>query len=321
MDHFSKTVLPFSWAVDIVPQLRHLPSWLPGVSFHKIARQWKSVTQRMIDVPYGFVVQQMARGTFKPSYVSHHLQRNGDEQDQEAIKDTASVLFGGGSDTTVSTMSSVVLAMLLFPDVQRRAQGEIDEVVGSERLPGSQDRDNLPYLNALIKETLRWMPVVPISTTHVSEEEILLSGYRIPKGAYILPSIWWFMHDPDTYPNPSEFNPERFLEPRNEPDPWDHVFGYGRRICPGRYLADEALFLTISRLIATFDVTKKVDEQGRPLDVKIGATPGLISHPTPFPYSISPRSAKHADLIRATEIDHPWEESDSARLVNVAGEL
>ncbi|KAG6232048.1 hypothetical protein E4U25_006867 [Claviceps purpurea] len=328
MDTFSKTVLPFAWAVDIFPQLRYLPSWLPGVSFHKTAREWRRVNESMIDVPYDFVVQRMSRGNFTPSYISHYLEQNDEnsgekqvlsQQEESALKNSAAILFGGGSDTTVSSVSSFILAMILYPEVQRRAQQEIEEVVGGERLPGFEDRDHLPYMNAVIKETYRWMPVVPIGTTHVAEEEIVFSGYRIAKGAYLLPSIWWFMHDPETYANPSEFNPDRFLVPgREEPDPRDHVFGYGRRICPGRYLADGTLFLTISRIIATLDVTAKLDDRGRPLELKREATAGLISHPMPFPFSIAPRSAKCAELIRSTEIDHPWEESDSVHLVGVA---
>ncbi|KAG5967829.1 hypothetical protein E4U56_000649 [Claviceps arundinis] len=331
MDTFSKTVLPFAWAVDIIPQLRYLPSWLPGVSFHKTAREWRRVNESMIDVPYDFVMQQMSRGTFTPSYVSHYLEHRDEnsgeieiekqvlsQQEEKALKNSAAILFGAGSDTTVSSVISFILAMILYPEVQRRAQQEIDQVVGGDRLPCFEDRDRLPYMNAVIKETYRWMPVVPIGTAHVAEEEIVFSGYRIPKGAYLLPSIWWFMHDPETYANPSEFNPDRFLAPeREEPDPRDHVFGYGRRICPGRYLADGTIFLTISRIIATLDVTAKLDDRGKPVDLKREATAGLISHPMPFPFSIAPRSLKHAELIRSTEIDHPWEESDSVHLVGV----
>ncbi|KAG6245095.1 hypothetical protein E4U24_004603 [Claviceps purpurea] len=192
MDTFSKTVLPFAWAVDIFPQLRYLPSWLPGVSFHKTAREWRRVNESMIDVPYDFVVQRMSRGNFTPSYISHYLEHNDEnsgekqvlsQQEESALKNSAAILFGGGSDTTVSSVSSFILAMILYPEVQRRAQQEIDEVVGGERLPGFEDRDHLPYMNAAIKEAYRWMPVVPIGTTHVAEEEIVFSGYRIPKGA------------------------------------------------------------------------------------------------------------------------------------------
>ncbi|KAG6021239.1 hypothetical protein E4U40_005441 [Claviceps sp. LM458 group G5] len=328
---FSKTVLPFAWAVDMIPQLRHLPSWLPGVSFHKTVQQWKQVAERMIDVPYNFVRQQMSSGSFTPSFVSKNIERSGeklgekcvlDETEETALKNSAASLFGGGADTSVSSLRSMLLALILYPEVQRRAQQEIDKVVGGDRLPGFQDRDHLPYVNALVKETHRWMPVVPVGTTHVTEEEMTISGYRIPKGAFLLPSIWWFTHDPDKYANPSVFDPDRFLAPRNEgPDPKDHVFGYGRRRCPGRYLADDTLFLTISRIIATMNVTAKLDDQGRPVDLKKQASPGLMSHPEPFSYRIAPRTAKHAELIRAAAMDHPWEKSDSVHLVDVEGGL
>ncbi|KAG6271198.1 hypothetical protein E4U47_003144 [Claviceps purpurea] len=328
---FSKTVLPFAWAVDIVPQLRHLPSWLPVVSFHNRAHQWKQVAKRMIDVPYNFVRQQMSSGSFTPSFVSQNLETSGEkvgekrilsEKEETALKNSAASLFGGGADTIVSSLRSMLLALILYPEVQRRAQQEIDEVVGDDRLPEFQDRDHLPYINALVKETYRWMPVVPIGTTHVTEEEMAISGYRIPKGAFLLPSIWWFTHDPEKYANPSVFDPDRFLAPRNEgPDPKDHVFGYGRRRCPGRYLADDTLFLTISRIIATMNVTAKLDEQGRPVNLKKQASPGLMSHPEPFSYSIAPRTAKHAELIRAAALEFPWEKSDSVHLVDVEGGL
>ncbi|KAG6089110.1 hypothetical protein E4U31_007410 [Claviceps sp. LM219 group G6] len=322
---FSKTVLPFAWAVDMVPQLRYLPSWLPGVSFHKTAQQWKQVAERMIDVPYNFVRQQMSSGSFTPSFVSQNIEHSSEkigEKEETALKNSAAALFGGGADTSVSSLRSMLLALILYPEVQRRAQQEIDEVVGGDRLPEFQDRDHLPYVNALVKETYRWMPVVPVGTTHVTEEEMVFSGYRIPKGAFLLPSIWWFTHDPEKYADPSVFDPDRFLAPRNEgPDPKDHVFGYGRRRCPGRYLADDTLFLTISRIIATMNVTAKLDEQGRPVELKKQASPGLMSHPEPFSYSIAPRTAKHAELIRVAAMDYPWEKSDSVHLVDVEGGL
>ncbi|KAG6199031.1 hypothetical protein E4U35_006897 [Claviceps purpurea] len=328
---FSKTVVPFAWAVDMIPQLRHLPSWLPGVPFHKRARQWKPVAERMMNVPYNFVRQQMSSGSFTPSFVSQNIEKSNEkagekrvlgEKEETALKNSAADLFVGGAHTIVSSLRSMLLALILYPEVQRRAQQEIDEVVSSDRLPEFQDRDHLPYMNALVKETYRWMPVVPVGTTHVTEEEMVISGYRIPKGAFLVPSIWWFTHDPERYANPSVFDPDRFLAPRNEgPDPKDHAFGYGRRGCPGRYLADDTLFLTISRIIATMNVTAKLDEQGRPVNLKKQASPGLICHPEPFSYSIAPRTAKHAELIRTAALDHPWEKSDSVHLVDVEGGL
>ncbi|KAM5349732.1 hypothetical protein ACJ41O_006237 [Fusarium nematophilum] len=323
MDNFSQALVPLTWPVDILPFLKYLPNGLPGVAYQKTAQKWREITRMTIEIPYTFVLRQVASGTCRPSYVASLVgQHSKSDQegwkptkdDEDAIKNSAAIIYGGGADTTVSTISSFVLAMMLFSEAQERAQEEIDNVVGVHRLPGFDDRERLPFVNALIKETLRWLPVVPIGTTHVTEEEITYSGYRIPKGAYLLPSIWWFLHDPQTHPNPSAFDPERFLEPRSEPDPANHVFGYGRRICPGRHLADDSLFLTLSRMLAAFDISKAVDERGKEIDVKVEVTAGLISHPVKFPYSIKPRSPRHAELIRSTETDYPWEEGDAGHL-------
>jgi cytochrome P450 len=88
-------------------------------------------------------------------------------------------------------MACFFLAMIVFPDVQRKAQEEIDRVVGPDRLPSFDDRDNLPYINAIVKEILRWHPVAPMGVPHVSTEDDLYDGYLIPKGALVLPNIWY----------------------------------------------------------------------------------------------------------------------------------
>lgn len=81
--------------------------------------------------------------------------------------------------------------MALFPEVQRKAQHELDAVLGEKQLPQFHDRDNLPYINALVKEVLRWHPVVPMSLAHTSIEDDMCEGYFIPKGSSILANIWY----------------------------------------------------------------------------------------------------------------------------------
>jgi cytochrome P450 len=80
--------------------------------------------------------------------------------------------------------------MALFPEVQTKAQAEIDQVVGSSRLPQFEDRPNLPYVDAVIKEVLRWHPVTPMGIPHMTSEDDVCEGYLIPKGAYLLPNVW-----------------------------------------------------------------------------------------------------------------------------------
>lgn len=91
---------------------------------------------------------------------------------------------------TVSSIASFFLAMALFPEVQRKAQEEIDTVIGTDRLPQYGDREQLPYINTLVKETLRWHPVVPMNVAHTSTEDDVCEGYFIPKGSSILANIW-----------------------------------------------------------------------------------------------------------------------------------
>ena len=91
---------------------------------------------------------------------------------------------------TLSTVQSFFLAMASFPEAQKKAQAELEAVVGPNRLPEFSDRDALPYVNALIKELLRWRSVVPIGVPHRSIEEDEYRGYRIPKGSIVIANIW-----------------------------------------------------------------------------------------------------------------------------------
>lgn len=314
MDVFGLASDLLAWPVNAFPLLKYLPEGLPGTSFKKTAREWNKLVDAMLNVPYAFVRQEMEKGTHRPSYVSSLIEQEKDTEDgtinldaskEDVIKKTAAVMYGGGSDTTVSSIHAFILAMMLFPDVQKKAQKEIDTVVGSDRLPQFDDRDHLPYVKALVNEVFRWHPVAPMAVPHKVDEETTYGGFRIPKGAYLIPSIWWLLHDPETYSDPASFDPDRYLEPRNEPDPTDANFGFGRRICPGRFVADQTLFITVSRLLATFDITKAIDESGKEIEPQKIGTHGLIMRLHDFPYSIKPRAERCVGLIRSFEVEHP----------------
>ncbi|RFU27553.1 hypothetical protein B7463_g8777, partial [Scytalidium lignicola] len=172
---------------------------------------------------------------------------------------------------------------------------------------------------AVMKETHRWHPVAPMGLPHTSITEDTYRDYRIPKGAMMFPNIWWFTHDPAVYADPMAFRPERFLESpihKPEPDPRSFIFGFGRRICPGRYVADNALFITIAQTLAVFKIEKPV-ENGKVVEPDIKFEPGMVSHPVPYRISIRPRSKVHEELMKATEQQYPWEESDAKELENV----
>lgn len=117
------------------------------------------------------------------------------------------------------------------------------------------------------------------------------------------------------------FRPERHLDTlghKAEPDPRNFIFGYGRRICPGRWVADNALFITIAQTLAVFSIEKPLDERtGSVLEPRVEFEPGAISHPLPYKALVKPRSDIHARLIRAAGQQYPWEDSDAEELESI----
>ncbi|BCS04512.1 cytochrome P450 [Aspergillus luchuensis] len=316
MDDFSQVVLPGAWLVNFVPFLKYLPTWFPGGKENETAKEYKDRLSIMHDKTYDFVKNQMAKGTHQPSYVSSLLEEDtvlpGSEE-EIVVKYSAGALYGGGADTTVSALSCFFMAMALNPTVQKKAQEEIDRVVGTSRLPDLSDQNNLPYVNAVFQEVFRWHPVTPLSVTHASSEEDIFNGYLIPKGAIIVPNVWAFTHDPTNYNNPEAFNPDRFLGATPEPDPRLYAFGFGRRICPGRLLAEKSIFLTVARALAVLNIRKKVRD-GKEVPIRVEFSSGTISHPVPFEVDLKPRSKGHEELVRAVEREFPWEASHAKEL-------
>jgi cytochrome P450 len=91
---------------------------------------------------------------------------------------------------TVVAIAVFFLTMVLFPEAQQKGQEEIDRVIGKDRLPDFADRENLPYVNAIVQEVLRWHPVGPLAVAHVATEDDTYEGYFIPKGTLVIPNVW-----------------------------------------------------------------------------------------------------------------------------------
>ncbi|KAL3458739.1 putative cytochrome P450 oxidoreductase OrdA-like protein [Aspergillus heterothallicus] len=314
VEQFSLAVQPGTWAVDLLPILKYIPAWFPGAEFQRTAQRFKKHSHALADVPFAFVRRQMKQPGVETSSCLANLLRDGGisagSQEEVNVKWSSASLYGGGADTTVSTISSFFLTMALFPEVQKRAQDEIDRVVGRSRLPKYADQERLPYVDALVKEALRWHPVGPMGLPHRSTQDDVYNGYLIPKGSIILPNIWAFCHDATEYKNPMTFNPERFLGANPEHDPRDYVFGFGRRICPGRLLANANIFLTIAQSLAVFRIDKMVHD-GQEVPIKSQYTPGTISHPVAFEVSIELRDEGYEGIVRSVEERCPRDIGDA----------
>nr|RBQ90699.1 hypothetical protein FVER53263_12380 [Fusarium verticillioides] len=191
VDEFGIAAKPGAFMVDLIPILKHIPDWFPGAGFKTTAKQWRTNLESSVEDPAAFVQHQMANGKDNKSFLSQLMQKKG-LTDEEASENKwlAASLYAAGADTTVSAITTFFLAMTLFSKAQKKAQWEIDEVIGSERLPSLSDRQSLPYVNALVKEVLRWHPVGPMCLPHTTSQDDIIDGHLIPKGAMILPNIW-----------------------------------------------------------------------------------------------------------------------------------
>ncbi|KAI0752761.1 cytochrome P450 [Daedaleopsis nitida] len=290
-DGISQGLVPGKFLVEFFPFLQRLPSYFLGPELRAKAVEWRGAGLTMKEVPYARVKEAMVqrKSEANTSIIGKHLSKVSqdgdiavvDENDEDTLKNVAVVTFEGGADTMFSSIQTTFLAMSLHPHILKLAQAELDAAVGPNRLPDWDDRGSLPYVNAIIRESLRWMNVTPLSMPHCTTADDELHGYFIPAGTLLVPNTWACMHDPDVYEDPDSYRPERFLKDgRLDPsvrDPSAFIFGYGRRICPGRYFAEAALFINTASLLHVFDITPPVDEDGNPVKIVPQMSDGLVS--------------------------------------------
>ncbi|OCH84376.1 cytochrome P450 [Obba rivulosa] len=299
---------PGAYLVDALPILKHVPSWLPGTKFKQEAAEFRKWVDATLNSSYAVVQKQIASGDAPDCAATSLLETfgknaSGDLDTEHVIKSTLATIYLAGADTTVSTLATFFLAMALYPDVQVKAREELDAVLGGRRLPELSDQESMPYITSIMKESLRWKPVVPLNFPHRLTEDDVYRGYHLPKGSLVLANNWAILHDEDMYPDPSAFKPDRFMKDGKLDseirDPATAAFGFGRRICPGRYMAQDQLWIVIASVLATFEIGKEVDGNGQEIMPETDSLPGFLSHPRPFKCTIKPRSRAHAALVEA----------------------
>ncbi|KAF8583927.1 cytochrome P450 [Ramaria rubella] len=282
--------IPGTYLVDIIPQLKYVPEWMTGAGFQKRARRARIVNKELLESPLTEIKEDLRVGNTKTSIATKLLeqldaQSNPPPDEEELIRNVTAITYQS-SETTSLTSRTFVLAMLLHPEAQRKAQAELDAVLGGVRLPAFSDRNNLPY------EALRWHALVPQAVHRVTEDDVL-GNYVIPKGAIVIGNSWTMLHDEKHYgPHTDKFRPERFLDSKKVAN-YDPV----SRICPGRYFADNTIFIAIASILAVFEITPAKDNNGNDIVVEPRFTSEFLSFPEPFQCSIKPRSADVHDII------------------------
>ncbi|KAL0569130.1 hypothetical protein V5O48_012843 [Marasmius crinis-equi] len=179
---------PAAAIVNMFPVLKRLPLWFPIFEFQKSVAIRRGLIKQMLEVPYEYVRSNMRDGTAKPCLLSNFLERhdvNGEDKDQElVVKGVCFTGYGAGSDTTVSAIETFFLAMGMHPEIQKKVQNELDVVIGRGITPGYEERPNLPYIEAVFRETLRWAPPLPMGVFRAAFSDDVVDGYCIPKGEY-----------------------------------------------------------------------------------------------------------------------------------------
>ncbi|KAF8856409.1 cytochrome P450 [Acephala macrosclerotiorum] len=257
--------LPGTCIFDMFPIFLRLPQWMqPWYWILSILKHKEARTQRK----YIEQAKREAAASQNLECFANKLRekKGSDGFDNEAHMNMLAMLLGAGSDTTSAMMQLFLKTMALHPEKVAIAHAELDRVVGGDRLPAYEDAQNLPYIRALIKEVHRWAPIAVVGIPHATTKALNYRGYTFPKGTILFPNIPALNMDAARYKDPSFFEPLRFVHDSQDSvssaqsssyQDRDHAnYGFGRRFCPGAYVADYAIFMAISRILWAFDLKK-----------------------------------------------------------------
>ncbi|KAH9058307.1 cytochrome P450 [Lactarius vividus] len=306
----SRATAPGAYLVELFPWMLHIPE--------RFAR-WKYEGNRdftrfnnLFESLFNRVLSALSEGSERPSICASFFKDSDHNQlSCQEMAWLAGALFGAGAETTSTTMSWWALAMIAHPEVQKRAHIELDTVVGRSRAPTFSDAPNLPYIQVIVKEVLRWRPALPFSLPHSTTEDDWYNGMFIPKGTICLPNIMQCNRDPYYGDDAANFRPERFLGAHGEilPGPAEtheeghSTYGIGKRACVGKHVANDSLFIYIATALWALTLERARDEDGNEvlLDMDAFVDTGISLRPAPYECKIRPRFGEVVSILAAEE--------------------
>ncbi|KIJ12415.1 hypothetical protein PAXINDRAFT_137078 [Paxillus involutus ATCC 200175] len=292
--------------VDLIPALAWVPeryaSWKRRVM--SVSRRYDALYGELLSLVKGRVTRGQQNGAFMEDA---YLRRNELELSDAMLLNLGGTLLGG-SDTSSAVLQNLVLLLVAHPEVQAKAQKEVDDVVGHDRPPAWSDMEHMPYLRALLEEVNRFRPVGPLALPHAMSQDEWVDGLFFPKGAVLFINLWAIFHDERYFANPEKFEPERFLRhplgvnPDVTDDPGrreNMMFGGGRRVCPGINAGKAVVGINAVNLLWAFDFSPAKDPcSGEMVQPDLLAfTEGVNATPLPFKCTITPRSTAKAEII------------------------
>ncbi|KAH8677106.1 cytochrome P450 [Ilyonectria robusta] len=308
------------WWPELRGFFRNAPLWITGISkeMERLKNLEEDLWMDLLNEAKSSIEHGSQRASklrrFTTDMILNNGTKSGDFLSDRQMAANAGHAFAGATDTTLNTTLGFIKAMMLHPEIQAKAQAEIDAVVGSNRMPGWSDWDNLPYIRCTMKETLRWMPSTILGgMPHRLSKTDQYDGYTIPANAGVMINVWGINNDENRAKNPRDFDPSRYEGDNlatgesaalGDASKRDHfTFGSGRRICPGMHVAERSVFVTIARLLWTFKISQPLDTNGQPAPIgRDAVTPGFIVSPVSFLCNFTARDEK-----RAAMLDNEWE--------------
>ncbi|KAG1807806.1 cytochrome P450 [Suillus subaureus] len=255
---------PGAYLVESIPWLKYLP-WY-GRELRLLFERRKTVYLGQLNRVREHMQSDVDIG---PSFMKHMLENDQSHGLTETeVAFLGGALFGAGLDTTSISICTVLMAASCFPDEQAKVQAELDTVIGRHRAPTFADQGSLPCLQAFISEALRWRPVASAGMAHRTTEDVIWENYCIPAGTTVFGNHWSISRDPDVYPEPYAFKPQRWIDDKGSlrDDLKFFAYGFGRRVCPGQHVANRSVFITTLLILwaykLTLDPTKPLEDTG-----------------------------------------------------------
>lgn len=293
---------PTSVVLKSPPRLVDIFTWLEHLLY--LISPWERAGKDLHEHEASHHVSNFRNALNQPGYnlskqIVNSTQRLQSDMSETEMAWVTGTLTLANGDTSMSILSWFVVAMLTYPHVMHKAQAMLDEVVGREKLPMFEERGRLPYIDAIIEEVMRWRPILPSGMDHAVASDDEYNGYRIPKGATVVASMWAITRDKEAFgADCDDFRPERWLERDDLPT---LSFGYGRRLCPGRHVGREGLWILFARLLWAFVMETPTDPitlKRRVVDPMDMPPFGLVIGPQSFEALFNPRGAWVEEVIQ-----------------------
>ncbi|KAI1338418.1 putative cytochrome P450 [Xylariaceae sp. FL0016] len=311
---FARTGQVGAYIVDTLPFLNHLPRALAP---------WKKEGEALYELERKLHVGNLETGLRNPGwnwakYMVDCTEAKGMSTEELAFD--LGIMADAALDTSTVALTWLVVAWVVHgSQFIAKAQKLLDEIVGADRMPTFDDRPQLAYIDAIACETLRWRPVVVGGVPHMTKTEDTFRGYRIPAGSIVMGNAFAITRDESAFgADVDSFIPERWIDKDgNLKELPQSGFGFARRICTGRHIARNGLFIEIARVLWAFDIEEVVTETGEPHIVDdMACTEGFVTCPKPFRVKFRQRGPWVRDVILAGGSTHIV---DHVEILNKAG--